>query len=165
MCTGSTNSQEECFILLQAVLLYSFCGRQPLLSRHSGRELLDCRGFTGIRQGYKEYGLYMRIDVYTYIYIYSIYIYIYIHLYFSSGFYEVAGLRVLSRDPSQSPLILESSLDMHETIGLSPGEYSRLQKVGTWMKDDVCWLSFFLWFGIGGGTCSNFLASTVGRSS
>ena len=29
------------------------------------------------------------------------------------------------------------------------------------MKDDSRWLSLFLWFGIGGGTCSNFLASTV----
>ena len=26
---------------------------------------------------------------------------------------------------------------------------------------DFCWLSFFLWFGVEGKSCSNFLASTV----
>ena len=39
--------------------------------------------------------------------------------------------------------------------------YSRLQKVGTRIKDDLCWFSFFLRFEIGGRTCSDFLASTV----
>ena len=33
--------------------------------------------------------------------------------------------------------------------------------LGTWMEDDLCWCSFFLWFGAGGRTCSNFLASTL----
>ena len=29
------------------------------------------------------------------------------------------------------------------------------------MEDDLCWFSFLLWFGVGGRSCSNFLASTV----
>ena len=39
--------------------------------------------------------------------------------------------------------------------------YRRFQKVGTWIEDDLCWLSFFRCFGVGGRACSNFLASTV----
>ena len=47
-----------------------------------------------------------------------------------------------------------------------PGmNYSRLQKVGTWIEDDLWWLSSFLWFGVGGQACSNFLASTVWATS
>ena len=38
----------------------------------------------------------------------------------------------------------------------------RLQQVGRWMWDDFCWLGFFPGFGVGGQSCSNFLASTVG---
>ena len=30
------------------------------------------------------------------------------------------------------------------------------KKVGTLTYDDVCWLSFFVWFGFGGQLCSNF---------
>ena len=33
--------------------------------------------------------------------------------------------------------------------------------VGIWMQNDLCWLSFFLWSGVGGRSCSNFLASTA----
>ena len=40
-------------------------------------------------------------------------------------------------------------------------------KAGTRMvdddDDDVCWFSFFLWFGVGGWSYSNFLAPTAGR--
>ena len=43
-------------------------------------------------------------------------------------------------------------------------DYSRLQKFGMWMKDDVCWMFICLWFGVGGRSCSNFLASTVNNS-
>ena len=40
-------------------------------------------------------------------------------------------------------------------------DYSRLPKVGTWMKDAFCWFFFFLCFGIGGRSCSNFMAPTI----
>ena len=30
------------------------------------------------------------------------------------------------------------------------------------MQEAFCWLSFSVWFGIGGRSCSNFLAATVG---
>ena len=43
--------------------------------------------------------------------------------------------------------------------------YSRLKKVGTWMKDDLCWFSFFLWFGIGGRSCYNLMAHTIRDTS
>ena len=43
----------------------------------------------------------------------------------------------------------------------SGGGYSRLQKDRTWTQDGVCCLSFFLWPGLGGRSCSYFLASTA----
>ena len=39
--------------------------------------------------------------------------------------------------------------------------YSRLQKVGTWTKDVLCLVAFFLWFGVLGRSCSNLLEPTV----
>ena len=43
--------------------------------------------------------------------------------------------------------------------------YSRLQKVETWTKEDLCVFSFFPWFGVGGRPCSNFPAFTVHHGS
>ena len=40
-------------------------------------------------------------------------------------------------------------------------EYSRLQKVGIWAMEDLCWFPSFSCFGVGGQSYSNFLASTV----
>ena len=39
--------------------------------------------------------------------------------------------------------------------------YSRLQKVGIGIRDDLGWFAFFLWFGVGGYSYSNLLASAV----
>ena len=44
-------------------------------------------------------------------------------------------------------------------------KYSRLARVGTWLEDDICWLSCFLWLWVGVGSCSNFQASVVPDSS
>ena len=38
----------------------------------------------------------------------------------------------------------------------NPDKCSRLQKVGTWMQDDLCWFSFFLGFGFGDGHVPTF---------
>ena len=61
-----------------------------------------------------------------------------------------------------------TSGDARKDINLGPDSRwsiacSRLQRVGTWMYDELWWLSFCLWFGIGGRSCSNFLASTVSQ--
>ena len=45
-------------------------------------------------------------------------------------------------------------------IDLSNCDFSRRQKVGTRMCNDLRWFSSFLWFAVGGRSCSNFLAST-----
>ena len=37
------------------------------------------------------------------------------------------------------------------------------KKLGAWTNDDLCWFFYFLWFGVGGRSCFNCLASTVGR--
>ena len=41
------------------------------------------------------------------------------------------------------------------SVKLNQNHYSRLQEVGTW----ICWISFLLWFGVGGRPCSNLLGS------
>ena len=50
-------------------------------------------------------------------------------------------------------------------LQLGVSVYSRLQQVGIQAWDDLGWFSFFLGFGVGGQSSSNFLASTVWSST
>ena len=47
-----------------------------------------------------------------------------------------------------------------ENLLFSSWECGRLQKIRIWMWDNLGRLSFFLWFGLGEPSYSNFLAST-----
>ena len=57
-----------------------------------------------------------------------------------------------------SPPFPEGSITQ---IQAQRAQYSRFQKVGVHARDDLLICSFFRWFGVGGRSCSNFLASTV----
>ena len=59
--------------------------------------------------------------------------------------------------PHAASDLCDDKQEVHDT-------YKRLQKIGTWMEDELCWY-FLLWFAIGGRSCSNFLASTVPQAS
>ena len=70
----------------------------------------------------------------------------------------------------QSPEVWPSSNSMMPTLdsnlpfARSSPVYmrsSKLQEVGIWMWEDVCWFSLFLGFGVRGTSCSNLLATTV----
>ena len=51
-----------------------------------------------------------------------------------------------------------SRIWVHEVVQV---QYSRLQSVGTWMYDDLCWVSFSFEAGVGVPSSCNFQAPTV----
>ena len=73
------------------------------------------------------------------------------------------GMKLLESIPELSVLILIVILGPSRGSGKAwPRELTKTTvdfKTGTWMQDDVRWFSSFLWFGVGGRPCSNFLAS------
>ena len=61
-------------------------------------------------------------------------------------------------NPTNYPWLLFSS----KGIWVATAFTVHSRKVGTWIQNDSCWYSFFLWFGVRGRSCSNFPASTAG---